>query len=734
MTRSSTPARQPLQLNVAQCVQHLVDTFGRDLHIAMPLGLGKPVPLMNALYQRVKADPALHLTLITALSLEKPVWHNELERRFLQPFVERVWAGVPDLDFMLDLRKGELAKNVKLHEIFFKAGAYHTEEEVQQNYINSNYTHVVRDANDNGNNVFAHIVAKKVDADGKVRYSASCNADTSLLTLKNFAEAIERGEKRMRIAMVNPHLPFMYGDAEVDASMYDVIIDTEEGNFTLFNTPRLPVADADYMIGLNTSALVKDGGTLQIGIGALGDAVAYGLKLRHEHNDVYRQLLESTGLRAKSGHLISKLGGDGRFDQGLYGSTEMLVDGFLQLYKAGIVKRRVYHHAAIQALVNQGAFKEDRVPADVLDRMVEQELLPPYLTEKDFTRLQHHGVFRDDVRYEAGADGSAWLLRGTQRFSPVIDTAEARRALTPCLGDALRRGVVLTGGFFIGPRDFYKTLNEMPDDERHQFEMTGVEVANQLYGDETLRSLQRKDGRFCNTAMKATLLGHMVSDATEDGWVVSGVGGQYNFVAMAHALPDGRLVMMVKSTRHEGAKVLSNILYNYGHVTIPRHLRDFIVTEYGIADLRGKCDADIIKAMLNVADSRFQEQLLAEAKQHRKIEADYEIPAEYRNNTPARLAETLRSFRGDGYFPPFPFGSEFDRAEMALAAALKALKAASVSHTPEELGQMMLALPAEVPAPLKPLLQRMGLASPASKEEVVLQRTTMLALRLAHML
>jgi hypothetical protein len=103
-----------------------------------------------------------------------------------------------------------------------------------------------------------------------------------------------------------------------------------------------------------------------------------------------------------------------------------------------------------------------------------------------------------------------------------------------------KNGVVLTGAFFIGPKDFYDTLNHMPEEEQNQFEMTGVEVANQLYGNETLRALQRKEGRFCNTGMKATVLGHVSSDMLEDGTVISGVGGQYNFVSTDDRLrPEG---------------------------------------------------------------------------------------------------------------------------------------------------------------------------------------------------
>ena len=58
----------------------------------------------------------------------------------------------------------------------------------------------------------------------------------------------------------------------------------------------------------------------------------------------------------------------------------------------------------------------------------------------------------------------------------------------------------------------------------------------------------------------------------------------------------------------------SNIRWDYGHTTIPRHLRDIVVTEYGVADLRGKSDRDVIAAMLAITDSRFQDELMRQAK------------------------------------------------------------------------------------------------------------------------
>ena len=59
----------------------------------------------------------------------------------------------------------------------------------------------------------------------------------------------------------------------------------------------------------------------------------------------------------------------------------------------------------------------------------------------------------------------------------------------------------------------------------------------------------RVDARFVNNAMMATLLGAVVSDGLEDGRVVSGVGGQYNFVAQAFALRGARSILALEATR-----------------------------------------------------------------------------------------------------------------------------------------------------------------------------------------
>src|SRR3546814_3068953 len=134
-----------------------------------------------------------------------------------------------------------------------------------------------------------------------------------------------------------------------------------------------------------------------------------------------------------------------------------------------------------------------------------------------------------------------------------------------------------------------------------------------------LERAQRRESRFFNPCMMATALGAAVSDGLDDGRVVSGVGGQYNFVAMAHALPDARSVLLLRATREAGDGAGSNIRWNYGHCTIPRHLRDTCIDEYGIADLRGKNDEDCVIAMAGIPEARHQQALVDTAKRDRKL-------------------------------------------------------------------------------------------------------------------
>jgi hypothetical protein len=243
-----------------------------------------------------------------------------------------------------------------------------------------------------------------------------------------------------------------------------------------------------------------------------------------------------------------------------------------------------------------------------------------------------------------------------------------------------------------------------------------VSFTNELYGDEEAKRRARVDARFVNNAMMATVMGAAISDGLEDGQVVSGVGGQYNFVAQAFALQGARSILTVEATRQAGAKTQSNIRWSYGHETIPRHLRDVVVTEYGVADIRGKSDADVIAAMLQVADSRFQEELARQARDAGKLPKNFEIPAAYRENHPDRIADALKPARAAGLLPSFPFGSDFTGTERRLIPALQFLQDAQ--RSPQRLpGLLWQGLTRTPDAADQECLARLGLDRPATFSE-----------------
>ncbi|TBR39084.1 MULTISPECIES: acetyl-CoA hydrolase/transferase C-terminal domain-containing protein [Dyella] len=577
------------------CAHHIAERVGPDLRIAAPLGLGKPHGLLNALYRLTRDDPSRSLSLYTALSLTRPRPAPGLEARFMQPFLDRHFGkDAEDPEYALDQARDKLPSNVAVHEFYMQSGALLHSGSAQRNYISQNYTHVARDLAVQDINVLVQLVAKRDTPDG-VRYSMSCNPD---LTLDFIDMVAASGKPRpFCVAVVHPGLPYVSGHAEVGADYFDAELRPAH-SAPLFALPRQPIDVAEYALGLHASALVKDGGCLQIGIGALSDALVRSLMLREQDNVAWRRALVALDPRGATHALAARMGGLAPFKAGLYGSSEMVMDGFMHLARAGILRRRSWDNLALERASAQGRLAE-------------------------------------------GTPG----------------------------------GHYLRGAFFLGSRDLYRWIGELEASDPDALDMCRVSNVNQLYGDhQALASLQRRGARFFNTCMMATLMGSAVSDGLENGHVVSGVGGQFNFVAMAHELPDGRSVLLLRSTRKSKGTVETNIRFNYGHTTIARHLRDLFVTEYGVADLRGKTDAECIEAMLSISDARFQDALCAEAKAEGKLAADFQVPEKWRRNTPGHLRDALAPLMQAKTLTPFPFGSDFTGIEQRLLPALQWLQ------------------------------------------------------------
>ena len=423
----------------------IIRDVGSKLVVGLPLGLGKANHIINALYARAVADRSIKLTFFSALTLEKPKPSNLLEARFITPVIDRLFGGYPDLAYAEPLRHGKLPPNIRVVEFFFLAGRWMHVPAAQQNYISANYTHAASYLLAQGLNVVTQLVARRV-VNGVPRYSLSCNTDTTLDVLRARAEG--RAAFKL-VAQVNSELPFMPGPGDLSADEFSAVLDSPVTDFPLFAPPSEPISDAKYAIGLHAASLVRDGGTLQIGIGQVGDALAQSLVVRHRDNAQFEAIMRrlSPNLPPHETAL---------FDKGLYGVSEMVTEAFIGLIDAGILTR-------------------------------------------------------------------------------AID------------------GVILHGAFFLGPKSFYRALREMTEEDRARICMMPVSFTNEIYRDEDKKRAARLDARFVNSTMMVTLLGAAVSDGLDDGQVVSGVGGQYNFVAQAFAL-DGALILDASLESTRGAR------------------------------------------------------------------------------------------------------------------------------------------------------------------------------------
>jgi hypothetical protein len=118
------------------------------------------------------------------------------------------------------------------------------------------------------------------------------------------------------------------------------LVDDPAGYHELVAPPNLPIPTVEHAIALGASSLIRDGGTVQLGIGELGDAIVHAMTLRHRENAAWKGALRDVAMLPRFEAEVRGIGGDGPFEQGLYAVTEMFVDGFLDLYRAGILKRR----------------------------------------------------------------------------------------------------------------------------------------------------------------------------------------------------------------------------------------------------------------------------------------------------------------------------------------------------------------------------------------------------------
>jgi 4-hydroxybutyrate CoA-transferase len=115
-----------------------------------------------------------------------------------------------------------------------------------------------------------------------------------------------------------------------------------------------------------------------------------------------------------------------------------------------------------------------------------------------------------------------------------------------------------------------------------------------------------------NSALEVDLLGQVNAESVE-ARQITGIGGHFDFVLGASRAESGRSIIALPSTGKGGT--VSRIVRRLGagaRVTTPRFLTDTVVTEHGVAELRGKDDAARARELVRIAHPAFRGALSGE--------------------------------------------------------------------------------------------------------------------------
>jgi len=157
-----------------------------------------------------------------------------------------------------------------------------------------------------------------------------------------------------------------------------------------------------------------------------------------------------------------------------------------------------------------------------------------------------------------------------------------------------------TATFLMGTKKLYKFVDNNPNVEMYPVDYTNnVMIAGKV---NNLISI--------NSALQVDLFGQVSADML--GYQqYSGVGGQVDFVRASSLSPGGKSIIAFPSTNKE--KTISRIvprLKEGSCVTTSRNDVHYVITEYGIVNLRGKTIRQRAKALINIAHPDFRDRLI----------------------------------------------------------------------------------------------------------------------------
>jgi acyl-CoA hydrolase len=206
--------------------------------------------------------------------------------------------------------------------------------------------------------------------------------------------------------------------------------------------------------------------------------------------------------------------------------------------------------------------------------------------------------------------------------SPVADLGIHTEMMTDGIVDLYRTGRVtgarkqinpgkMTCTFALGSQYLYDFVDHNPEVEFHPVDYTNLPQT--IMRNENVVSI--------NNTTQVDLQGQAASET--DGFRhISGTGGQLQFVRGAYGSTGGKSFMCLASTYERKGERRSRIvtaLTRGNVVTTPRTDMMYVVTEYGMVNLKGRSIAERARLLISIAHPDFQEELERDAYEHRLI-------------------------------------------------------------------------------------------------------------------
>lgn len=156
-------------------------------------------------------------------------------------------------------------------------------------------------------------------------------------------------------------------------------------------------------------------------------------------------------------------------------------------------------------------------------------------------------------------------------------------------------------GFITGSKDVYEYIHDNPN-------VVQLDIG---YVNNPANIARNPKVVAINSAVEIDLTGQVCSDSVGSR-IISGVGGQMDFMRGAAESKGGKPIIAISSrTKNGKPRIVSTLKNGAGVVTTRAHIH-YVVTEYGIADLYGKTLSERARALVEVAHPEDREKLLYE--------------------------------------------------------------------------------------------------------------------------